>query len=150
MAGRKTVSIKYSIEPGRSLESASLSSAYVITNLPGLRLNMRSRNWRPPTDLFETTDEIIVRVEIAGMSEGEFTITYFQGSLTIQGNRPDDQLGKRAYYQLEIPFGEFLTEIEIPVSIEPEQIEASYVDGFLWVVLPKVKPKSIMVDTPKD
>jgi hypothetical protein len=35
---------------------------------------MRSPYWRPPTDVIETEEYVLVRVEIAGMREEDFVI----------------------------------------------------------------------------
>jgi HSP20 family protein len=100
--------------------------------------------WRPPTDVFETEDRIVVRVEIGGMHEGEFVVNFDQGILFISGLRPEVP-EKRAFHQMEIHFGEFLTEVEIPVPIDIEKIEAIYQDGFLRVNLPKALPRQIKI-----
>jgi HSP20 family protein len=80
---------------------------------------------------------VIVKVEIAGMQEGNFSVSYQDRSLVIRGVRPDDLLARRAYLQMEIPFGEFRTEIDLPFEVESREIEADYRDGFLRVILPK-------------
>ena len=98
----------------------------------------RQKAWRPPTDVYETDENVIVKVEIAGMSEKDFTISLSNRSLRISGTRrdPDD---KRAYQQLEIPYGHFCTEVFLPYAVAYEEIHAAYEGGFLTVVLPKAK-----------
>ncbi len=100
----------------------------------------RPRSWCPPTDVYETEDAVVIRVEIAGMQEGDFSITLEDRSLAIRGIRPDELLEKRAYLQMEIPFGEFRTDIELPCEVEIQDIVANYQDGFLRVYLPKAHP----------
>ncbi|RME06372.1 MAG: hypothetical protein D6803_06650, partial [Anaerolineae bacterium] len=39
-----------------------------------IRMGAQSRLWSPPTDVYETADNVIVRVEIAGMQKSEFSI----------------------------------------------------------------------------
>lgn len=109
------------------------------------RLSSRSCVWSPPTDVFETDDAVIVRVEIAGMREEDFEITLEERFLTIRGSRPDI-VERRAYHQLEIPFGEFITEIELPVPVAADHIEAVYQSGFLRLTLPKITPHQIHVE----
>jgi len=108
------------------------------------RLAIKSHAWRPPTDVYETEDAIIVRVEIAGMREADFSIQILDRTLQIRGVRQDIP-ERRAYHQMEIPFGEFSTDIELLVPIVPEQIEAVYRDGFLRVVCSKARPQQIKV-----
>jgi HSP20 family protein len=79
------------------------------------------------------------------MSEGDFTISIDQNILSIAGVRSETG-ERRAFYQMEIPFGEFSTEVEIPSPINMEQVAAEYHDGFLLVTLPKAKPKEIKIN----
>jgi len=108
------------------------------------RIAMRPHIWRPPTDVFETEDAIVIRVEIAGMREQDFSVALEARTLTIRGVR-SDPTGRRAFYQMEIPFGEFSTEVELPAPIVSESVEAVYRDGFLQITLPKARPQHIQV-----
>lgn len=108
------------------------------------RNGVKSHAWRPATDVYETDDSIIVRVEIAGMREEDFSISLTGNQLTVRGNRPDIQ-ERRAYYQMEIFFGEFITEVDLPGPVISDQVTAEYVAGFLRLVFPKDKPKKIHV-----
>ena len=38
---------------------------YMMAGLQGWQLNTRAHAWSPPTDAYETSEKIIVRVEIA-------------------------------------------------------------------------------------
>ena len=109
------------------------------------RIISRPHAWRPPTDVYETDSAIIVRVEVAGMREPDFTISLVGRNLTIRGSRQDTS-ERRAYHQMEIPFGEFSTEFELPVMINSHQVEAIYRDGFLLINLPISQPKHIKVE----
>lgn len=107
---------------------------------------MRPHLWRPATDVFETEDRYIVRVEVAGMNESDFQISIDQNILTISGVRPDTG-ERRAFHQMEIHYGEFVTQVELPSNIEREKVEAEYQDGFLRVILPKAQPKQVKIST---
>lgn len=101
------------------------------------RLVNRPHVWRPPTDLYETEQQIVIRIEIAGVKESDFQIILRNRRLLVTGMRSDVS-ERRAYHQMEIPFGEFAVEIEIPFAIQDEQIVPNYQDGFLRIVLPKI------------
>lgn len=94
--------------------------------------------WSPPTDLYETEDKFVVRVEIAGLHDQDFSVTLDNNFLVIYGNRPDI-LERRAYHQMEIRFGEFNTVVALPSPVDSDQTEAEYSDGFLVVTLPKTQ-----------
>jgi HSP20 family protein len=105
---------------------------------------MRAPAWRPPTDVYETENTLIVRVEIPGMRENDFTIELNGRLLSIRGVRQDlDE--RRAYHQMEIRFGEFFIDIELPFHIEVSQVEAIYNNGFLRVILPRARPRQISI-----
>lgn len=119
------------------------NSEYMIVNW---RVDTsRPRVWRPPTDVYEHDDRIVVRVEIAGMNESDFSISLDSNILTIHGIRPDSN-ERRAYHQMEINFGEFMTSVEINISIDTDLVRAEYLNGFLWVYLPKAQPKVIKIN----
>lgn len=108
------------------------------------RIASHSHTWRPQTDVYETDEAILVRVEIAGMREADIYISLDERSLHIHGVRPDNP-ERRAYHQMEIPFGEFSTDVELPYAVDAGQVEAVYRDGFLRIVLPKAEPHRINV-----
>jgi HSP20 family protein len=108
------------------------------------RFASQSHTWRPPTDVFETADAYVVRVEIAGMQDKDFSISLSDRLLAIRGIRPDVTV-RRAYHQMEIFFGEFLSEVELPGPVVSEKTEAEYREGFLWMILPKVQPHKVQV-----
>ncbi len=105
---------------------------------------VRSSAWSPPTDVYETDDAYIVRVEVAGMRESEFEITLENGFLQISGNRPDIT-ERRAYQQMEIRFGRFSTAVGLPESVDTDASRAEYADGFLTITLPKTKPAIVEI-----
>jgi len=110
-----------------------------------VRLRWRSNAWRPQTDVFDIEDTIVVRVEVAGMVESDFSIMLDGRYLYIRGMRVDTA-EKRAYHQMEVPFGEFVSEVELPHPVEPNNIEAFYDNGFLRIVLPFARPHKIQVE----
>jgi HSP20 family protein len=109
----------------------------------------RTRAWRPPTDVYETDDCVVVKVEIAGMKEDDFTISLSDRHLTITGVRPDPLAVAQgltlSYQQMEICYGDFKTEVYLPWAIVEDEIEATYEGGFLRVVLPKARARKVSV-----
>jgi HSP20 family protein len=106
---------------------------------------VRSKTWSPPTDAYETEDEFVVRVEIAGMREDDFEVVLENNTLLISGSRPDLP-ERRAYHQMEIRFGKFAIAMDMPGPVNAEAAVAEYKDGFLIVKLPRAKPSQIKVE----
>ena len=105
--------------------------------------------WRPPTDVYETDNYVVVKVEIAGMDQEGFSISLESKTLTITGVR-HDPAAKLAYQQMEVLYGHFETCVHLPRAVDEEQIEATYQDGFLSVILPKTKPRQVPIVTTED
>jgi HSP20 family protein len=106
---------------------------------------VRANVWSPPTDVYETEEGFVVRVEIAGMSEQDFEVAIENNILMISGNRPT--LNERcAYYQMEIRSGKFEIAVEVPAAIAVEIVTAEYKDGFLTINLPKIGERRIEVE----
>jgi len=95
--------------------------------------------WSPPTDVYETDDNCVIKLEIAGMKDEDFEVAFENNILMISGNRPDLN-ERRAYHQMEIRFGKFEIAVEMPVQVNMEKATAGYQDGFLVIVLPKNNP----------
>lgn len=100
--------------------------------------------WQPPTDVYEDDAGLVVQVEIAGMRSEDFSISLAGQMLVVAGVRTDSA-SKQMYHQMEIRFGEFRAEVYLPWSVEPEDVEASYEDGFLKVCLPRPMAQRVPV-----
>ena len=109
------------------------------------RMAMRSQIWRPPTDVYETETAVVVRVEIAGMKDEDFSVSLTGRNLVIRGLRPD-VAERKAYHQMEIFFGEFKSEVELPGPVIADRVRAEYQKGFLTVILPKQHVRKIQVE----
>lgn len=109
------------------------------------RWTVHSHAWRPPTDVYETEDTLVVRVEIGGMREEDFTVVLDGRYLLVRGMRSDIS-ERRAYHQMEIYFGDFSTEMELPYEVAAEKVEAQYQNGLLRITLPKAHPQRIQIE----
>ena len=128
----------------RSQRSLPEEQPFMLSGVVNWRLSVRPHAWQPPTDIYETETQFIVRVEIAGMNNSEFAVTVDNNTLVVRGSRPDTQ-ERRAYHQMEIHYGEFSVEVEFPRTVDINRVEAEYKDGFLIVMLPKTEPKQITI-----
>jgi HSP20 family protein len=99
---------------------------------------VRSTIWNPPTDVYETEENLFVKVEVAGMRDEDFEVAIEKNVLIITGSRPD-QSERRAYHQMEIMFGKFEIAIQLPVDIDLDHARAEYKDGFLTIIFPKMQ-----------
>jgi HSP20 family protein len=111
--------------------------------VPAQRAGRRGSLWVPPTDVYETEDLIVVQIEIAGVQQADFTVTLTDRHLIVAGTRPDRGPTRRAYHQMEVHYGDFRAEVELPMPVDERRVDAEYSDGFLRIVLPKKKSQVI-------
>jgi HSP20 family protein len=127
-------------EPSLSLADRRRDLMHAVT----WQVQVRSSAWSPPTDVYETEAEYVVRLEVAGMRDADFEVTLEDGFLVITGNRPDVQ-ERRAYHQMEIRFGRFSSTVSLPGPVNVEESRAEYLDGFLTVTLPKIQSRFVEI-----
>lgn len=96
-----------------------------------------SIKWKPPTDVYETADDVVVHMDVAGVLPEDFTVEYAEGVLTISGERPARHEGKPHYHAMEVQVGPFERRLRLPVSVDPTSLRATYDQGFLEVRLTK-------------
>lgn len=97
-----------------------------------------SPKWRPRTDVYETDEEMVVYMDIAGMRADDFRVEFVDGVLTIAGERVPRREGKRHYHAMEVQVGPFERRLRLPGSVDPASIRANYEHGFLEVRLNKI------------
>src|SRR5579883_1695194 len=63
--------------------------------------------WRPPTDVYETPERLVVKMELAGVSEEAIDVTLYADRLVVSGSRHDQQpTGEQvAFREAGIPYG---------------------------------------------
>ncbi len=116
-------------------------------NFPSRRWGLPNETvWQPPTDVYETDDSAVVIVEIAGLHEGDYLVSLTNRTLEVTGQRRDPA-AKLAYQQMEIRYGKFRTQVQLPWALEYRGQTAVYEDGFLKIKLRKAKVRRIPVRT---
>ena len=100
------------------------------------------RLWRPPTDVFETENQVVVLMEIAGMKQKDLNVSLIDNVLVIKGDRQEKTLAQKTFYRnMEINYGMFERNIYLPEFIDPESVKAEYKEGFLEIRLDKKEGK---------
>lgn len=110
---------------------------------------MYTSSWPVPADIYETKDEIVLRLELAGINPNDVKIQLIGDQLTISGKREHEgQTTERNWVRIERRYGNFVRSFTLNVPVKAEAVTAGYKDGLLEVHLPKadeVKPKEIQV-----
>lgn len=98
--------------------------------------------WRPPSDLYETRDALIVRVEIAGVAESDLDVTLYEDTLVVEGSRPWSPERDTRYHEVEIHYGPFRLEVPVPAPVDREAVTARFDRGLLEIRLPKTEVRA--------
>jgi HSP20 family protein len=94
--------------------------------------------WRPFIDIYERTDNIIVVVELPGVTKDDVSVTVEKGILSISGFRHKEIPQEAEHvHQMEIPHGPFKRSIKLHGSANIAKIQADFKDGFLTIQIPR-------------
>ena len=99
-----------------------------------------STPWQPPTDVYETGEDIIVKMAVSGLKPENISVVFSDYVLTVSGIRNDNSSHQKVcFYQVEIRYGYFERKIKIPKHVDANNIQASYENGFIVIVIPKAE-----------
>ena len=107
---------------------------------PGFTLT--ERTWKPPMDMNETPEEVIIVAEIPGVDKDDLEVEISSKAVRIRGNRFEKHCPGNATYRLaEIQYGRFERILFLPTPIDPEVVSAAYQNGLLEIRLAKLPPE---------
>jgi HSP20 family protein len=90
--------------------------------------------WVPQMDIYESTKEIFIWAELAGVDKKDLEVEVNSKAIRIHGLRreiPKAQDG--AYRQAEIRFGRFERIIYLPSPVDTEVVSSAFSNGLLSV-----------------
>ena len=94
--------------------------------------------WTPNTDVYETEDTLVVRMELSGIDREDLEISLHDRLLVVRGSRRDPcRIQKCKFRQMEIEYGYFERRVLMPRSVNAQAARAQFNNGFLHVSLPK-------------
>jgi len=108
---------------------------------------------RPAMDVAENDKEFTIRVDLPGLKSEDVKVEVNDGLLTLSGEMGDtvEKEGDHYHYR-ERRFGAFQRSIRLPNTIDADNVEASFDNGVLNIVLPKLpqaQPKQISIKATK-
>ena len=104
-------------------------------------------------DMYETDNEVIVKVSVPGFKPEDLQITLTGDTLTIKGESKSEQEErdeKRNYIRREIRRGAFQRTVMLPSGVKGDETKAEFENGLLVLTVPKAeeaKSKTIQVKT---
>lgn len=101
------------------------------------------------TDLAESDEEITVRAEMPGVNPQDVEISVAGNVLTISGEKKQETEEKqRNYHYVERQFGSFHRTVQLPSTVDPDKVDATFKNGVLTVTVgkrPEARPRRIPV-----
>lgn len=95
-------------------------------------------------DVYEREDEIVVEVEVPGVSQRDVTVFLHNNRIEVRGMKRQQAGEERmTYFRLERAYGRFQRFIPLPSSVVPEKTKAFLENGILTVVMKKHKKKGL-------
>jgi HSP20 family protein len=114
------------------------------------RSGVSERVWAPVADMYETKDELVIKLDLPGTNEKDIQVSITGDLLSVKGQRIETQEDKQeSYYRAERWTGRFERIFQVPILVQGDKVRATYREGVLTVTLPKVeavKPKDIKID----
>ena len=131
-------------DPFREVDALQRAANYLVHSVPP-----RSRTSYPPVEMVDKGDKIIVTAEAPGLNKDEVELSVLGDTLTIAGEKKLPAEEGVNYIRHERPHGKFRKLIDMPYSVDRDNISASYKDGILTITLPKAEeaePKKVIVE----
>ena len=108
----------------------------------------RSAGVYPPVNLYDDGTAFYVRAEMPGIQKDSLEVTAKGDQLTIRGERAPFAVEGATWHRRECDCGQFARSVSLPQPIDADQVKATYKNGVLEVVLPRVaevQPRRITV-----
>jgi len=102
--------------------------------------NRSAAEFGPKVDLIDREAELVVRAAVPGFDKADIEVSATDNSLTIRGKaREEHKEEEGEYYHREIRTEAFLRTIRLPCFVDDSKAKASFKEGMLEVVLPKIE-----------
>ena len=113
-------------------------------------INLRDGGWSAPAvDMYQTDDEVVVKVALPGFKADEVQINVTGDVLSLRGELKREQEEKdKAWHIREHRWSSFERSVALPTQVKANGANADFENGILTISLPKaeeVKPKTISV-----
>lgn len=111
----------------------------------------RSAREIPFIELSETENTLVVKAELPGLSPKDMDISITDDNLTIQANFKEDRTKEEGGYERrETRHDRFTRTIQLPCRILVDEVEATYKNNILTIVMPKcsVQARKVTVKAP--
>jgi len=130
----------FKIRFGNDLDELTSKLERTLEDMLGISpsFTLSERTWRPPMDMYETPEEVVILAEIGGVDKADLEVEISSKAVRIQGRRVAPASGPTYTYRLaEIQYGRFERILFLPSPINPDKVTAASKNGFLEIRLVK-------------
>ena len=105
--------------------------------VPAMRGRTTTDVWAPEIEVFQRSNELIIKADLPGLKRDEVTVEVTDESLVIHGERRRETEEEReGVYRSERSYGSFYRVIPLPEGAITEQAKANFRDGVLEITMP--------------
>lgn len=111
-----------------------------------VRRQDEDRRFQPATDIIETTDAVMLRLDMPGVPKENVDLTIDKDMLTIVGKARPEESGEAVYRETYI--GDYQRQFTLTTDVDSSKITATMTHGVLTVRIPKaeqLKPRKIQI-----
>lgn len=95
--------------------------------------------WDLAVDVYEEKENVIFEMNLPGIDPKQIEVSFQNGYLKIVGKREEEKETKdKNYFFKEIKRGTFERKVELPSKVKTEKAEATFKNGMLKIVVPKM------------
>ncbi|MDI3298420.1 MAG: Hsp20/alpha crystallin family protein [Bacillota bacterium] len=100
-----------------------------------------TRLWGPRSDVYESGDELVVKVELPGVDPKNLDVRVYEDRVVIRGTSEEETTVEEGqFYRRERRQGSFHRVIPLDVEVVPEKARATFRNGLLELHIPKAEP----------
>ena len=95
----------------------------------------------PAIDIYESSNQYVIEVDLPGFSENDFTVTVSGATLRIEGIKCQEKVDSAvSYICLERHFGRFSRSVDIPAAFDPGTVRKTFARGVLVI---RIKERTV-------
>jgi HSP20 family protein len=91
--------------------------------------------WVPTADIFAKGEDLVIRLDLAGIAPEDIDVTFYEGVLTVSGERPRKLDEDVSFYVHERFYGLCRRSIILLASIDEGQINAEFENCMLEITV---------------
>ncbi|MBI5183291.1 MAG: Hsp20/alpha crystallin family protein [Nitrospinae bacterium] len=112
-----------------------------LSRFQGISEGFSSGEWSPAVDIYETSDDIVLKAELPNISKDDIKIEIRGNILILKGKRRFKKgVKEENYHRIERSYGRFQRTFNLSNIVHQDKVKIRLKDGILEIILPKEEP----------